>query len=176
MTIHPLKAHGNEKNNIFKHLNMNPDMTANMKLDKKTDTKIDMNLGMNLDMTQNMKKVNFLTINLKHQESSMIMTDQKNHQSGHKAIHMIRNISSMKSCKSESNLLKEKNINKDLEYKSTTKWKKGSLYSPSTSPTIQIRTYFSNFSKFLWNFSIKEGDFMNLKNEQKLKVSYSSFP
>ena len=97
MTIHPPKVHGNEKNNIFKHLNTNHDMTANMKLDKKTDTKIDMNLGINLDMTQNMKKVNFLTINLKHQESSMIMTDQKNHQPGHKATHMIRNISSMNS-------------------------------------------------------------------------------
>lgn len=117
-------------------------MTANMKLDKKIDTKINTNLGINLDMTQNIKKANFLTINLKHQESSMIMTNQKNHPPGHKATHMIRSISSMKSCKSESNLLKEKNINKDLEYKSATESKKGSLYSPSTSLTIQIRTYF----------------------------------
>jgi hypothetical protein len=28
----------------------------------------------------------------------------------------------------------------------------------------------------LWTFVIKEMDFMNLKNEQKLKVSYLGFP
>lgn len=32
------------------------------------------------------------------------------------------------------------------------------------------------FSKFLWVFSVKEVDFLTLKNSQKLKVSYAAFP